>query len=358
MSPMEGSVGDALAYPFARYPAAGEAVEVADGIFWLSSPLPFAGLRQINLWLLSDGDGWTMVDCGYSSDVARGEIEAVWKALLGGRPVKRLIVTHFHPDHVGNAAFIAARWGLTPLMTQAEWLSANLALENGADSVARRAAFFRAHGLGADRIATFEHDVVPYAVGVRLPPAYARIRDGDVIDIGGDRWTVLVGEGHSPEHAALYCAERRILISGDQVLPTITTNISVLPSEPEADPLGRFLASLRRIGARVDRTVLVLPSHRLPFRNIRARLDALARHHDERLGQVLASCGAGATAAELIDALFPRALDGHQLGFAMGEAIAHLNHLVALGRLARQCDPAGVYRFKTADGGDILTTRV
>jgi len=335
-----------LVYPFAAMPAAQSVVEVAEGILWLSSPLPFVGLKQVNLWLIRDGDGWTMVDCGYGNDAAWADLVATWGAALGGRPIRRLVITHFHPDHAGNAARIAARWGVTPLMTQAEWLAANLALGDGGEAMARRVQFFRAHGLDAARIERFTTGVVPYRAGVRLPPEHRRIRDGDTLEIGRDRWTVIVGEGHSPEHAALYCAARRILISGDQILPTITTNISVWHDEPEGDPLGLFLATGRRLKRLIDPGTLVLPSHRRPFRNVMRRLDELARHHDERLAQVLAAARGEITAADLIDVLFPRALDGHQMGFAMGEAIAHLNHLVVEGRMERRRDASGTWRFR------------
>ena len=335
-----------LSYPFADYPPEGAAVEVAPGILWLSTPLPFAGLRQINLWLLSDGDGWTMVDCGYGYDAARDAIAGTWQAALGGKKLTRLIVTHFHPDHAGNSAWIAERWGLMPLMTQGEWFAANLALRESNDSVSPRVVFFRGHGLDEERIRMFETGAHFYSSGVRLPQAFLRIRDGDEIAIGADRWTVITGEGHSPEHAALYCAARKILISGDQILPTITTNISVWPNEPEADPLGLFLESGERFRARIDPATLVLPSHRRPFRNVRGRLAQLAEHHRQRLQQILDATAGETNAADLIDVLFQRTLDGHQMGFAMGEAIAHLNHLVTLGRMERVRDVSGAIRYR------------
>ena len=334
-----------LAYPFADYPPEGGAIEVADGIFWLSTPLPFVGLRQVNLWLLRDGDGWAMVDCGYAYDAARAAIAATWESVLRGRQISRLIITHFHPDHAGNSGWIAARWGIRPLMTQGEWFAANLAARDTyEESVARRVTFFREHGLDKTRTAIFQSGAILYSAGVELPLAFTRI--SDALAIGADRWTIITGEGHSPEHAALYCAERKLLISGDQILPTITTNISVWPTEPDADPLGLFLASGRRFAARLDPATLVLPSHRRPFRNVHRRLDELARHHDERLQLILRATDGETTAAELIDVLFQRTLDGHQMGFAMGEAIAHLNHLVTLGRMERVRDAAGAMRYR------------
>jgi glyoxylase-like metal-dependent hydrolase (beta-lactamase superfamily II) len=336
-----------LAYPFADFPPERGVVEVADGILWLSTPLPFAGLRQINLWLLADGDGWTMVDCGYGNAPARAVIEAIWASALGGKPITRLVITHFHPDHAGNSAWIAQRWNLLPYMTQGEWFAANIALRDDRETqIERRVAFFRAHGLDPTRIEVFRTGAVLYSAGVELPPAFSRIAAGDVLTIGGESWEILIGEGHSPEHAALYCPARKILISGDQILPTITTNISVWPTEPEGDPLGLFLASGARFARRLDRATLILPSHRRPFRNVHARLAQLAHHHEERLDLILRATGTETTAADLISVLFSRALDGHQMGFAMGEAIAHLNHLVTRGVMERVRDASGIIRYR------------
>jgi glyoxylase-like metal-dependent hydrolase (beta-lactamase superfamily II) len=336
-----------LSYPYPDYPPDGGAIEVADGIVWMSTPLPFIGLRQVNLWLLRDGDGWAMVDCGYAYGEARATIAQTWDAVLRGRPITRLFVTHFHPDHAGNSRWIADRWAIRPLMTQGEWFAANLAARDTYDdAVARRVAFFREHGLDEARIDIFKSGAVLYSAGVELPFAFTRVKDGDELAIGADRWTVITGEGHSPEHAALYCAARKLLISGDQILPTITTNISVWPTEPDADPLGLFLESGRRFAARLDPATLVLPSHRRPFHNVHRRLAELAQHHDERLDLILRATGTETTAADLIDVLFQRALDGHQMGFAMGEAIAHLNHLVTLGRMERVRGRSGVARYR------------
>ena len=185
------AVSGELVYPFEDYPPEGSAREVADGVFWLSTPMPFAGLRQVNLWLVRDGDGWTMVDCGYAYAAARAAIAATWESVLGGRPVTRLVITHFHPDHAGNSAWIAERWGVRPLMTQAEWFAAQIALRDKfEDAVARRIVFFREHGLDEARIETFAKGAILYSAGVELPPAFTRIKDGDELSIGADRWTV------------------------------------------------------------------------------------------------------------------------------------------------------------------------
>jgi glyoxylase-like metal-dependent hydrolase (beta-lactamase superfamily II) len=325
---------EGLHFPFPGYPAQGTATEVADGIFWISTPVPFVGLKQVNLWLVRDGDGWTMIDCGYGRPAVRATIEQVWGAVLGGRPVTRLIVTHFHPDHAGNCGWICEKWGLRPRMTQPEWFAANLAMASrDTDHFKPRAAFYLRHGLDEPRVNRFLAEVLPYRDGVKLPADYKRLRAGETVAIGPDRWTVMTGEGHSPEHVSLYCAARRILIAGDQILPMITTNVSTWQIEPEFDAVGAFLRSCKAFLDVLHPDTLILPSHRMPFLNVRHRLRELARHHATRLNVILAHAGDETDAGELIDVMFTPGLDGHQVGFAMGEAVAHLNHLVTLGHM-------------------------
>ena len=344
---------DGIAFPFADYPAAGTATEVAEGIFWISTTVPFVALKQVNLWLLRDGLGWTMIDCGYGKPDVREQLMQTWSSVLGGRPVTRLIVTHFHPDHAGNSGFIADHWNLRPLMSQGEWFTANLAhADKDTDAIKPREDFYRRHGLSEAQIATFTEEVILYKDGVTLPHDYKRLRNGDVVSIGNDRWQVVIGEGHSPEHVSLYCAERRILIAGDQILPAITTNVSTWPGEPEFDAVGAFLATCKKFLDLLAPDTLILPSHRKPFFNVRRRLHDLAEHHADRLNLILAGAGRETSAGELIDVLFRSGLDGHQIGFAMGEIIAHLNHLVALGHM-QMIESRAHVRYRRTTGDDV-----
>jgi glyoxylase-like metal-dependent hydrolase (beta-lactamase superfamily II) len=347
-------VVDGMSVPFPNYPADGAVIEVADGIFWMSNPVPFIGLKQVNSWLLRDGNGWTMVDCGYGRNDVRQHLEQIWRDVLKGKPITQLIITHNHPDHTGNAAWISERWGgLRPLMSMAEWFTANLSLLNrDSDNMEQRAAFYRLHGLDEPRVQKFLNEVIVYEDGVQLPPSYRRLREADVVTINGDRWRVIIGEGHSPEHVSLYCAERKVLIAGDQILPGITTNVSTWPYEPEFDAVGAFLRTCKRFLDTLDPDTLILPSHRKPFFNVRYRMFELARHHAARLNLMLSNSPPTVTAGELIDVLFKPGLDGHQLGFAMGEAIAHLNHLVVIGRMRMVEDRSGI-RYRTIDKSEV-----
>ncbi len=334
-----------LDYPFEALPEPGTAMPVAPGVHWVRMPLPFK-LDHINLFLLEDGDGWTLLDTGYGNDETKELWREVWGATLGGRPITRVIVTHFHPDHVGNAGWIAETLGLMPHMTQVEWMSANLAFRMaGTADVDRRIPWYARNGLASERLDFFRAGHVPYPNGVTLPPAYVRIREHDRLSIGGREWEVRIGTGHSPEHACLYCAELDVLLGGDQILPSISTNVSAWPYEPEADPLGDFLDSLREFADYLPEDVLVLPSHGRPFRGAHRRIAWLHDHHDERLGKIRDLLDRPRAAAELIDTLFPFEFDGHQLGFAMGEVIAHLNRLVHAGEVRRGEDDDGIVRY-------------
>ena len=336
-----------LTYPFEHPPEEGATIEVADGIFWASLPVPFVGLRQVNIWLLRDGPGWTMIDTGHGDPTTRMRLEHLFATVLHGRPVTRLILTHFHPDHAGNSGFVAERWGgLLPLMSQAEWFAANLAVRDAyTDSIEDREVFHQLHGLDPERAGRFRRDVLLYSAGVRLPPAFERLTEGDRVSIDGVQWQAIRGGGHSPEHMSLWCADRRILIAGDQILPTITTNVSVWQTEPLGDPLAQFLDACHRFEKIISPDALILPSHRRPFHGVRARLHALLTHHQARLDLVADGCAEPRAAGELLNLMFDRPLDGHQVGFAMGEALAHLNHLVGLGVLDRLPVEAGVQRF-------------
>ena len=335
----------AVHYPFADYPQAGTVTEVYPGIYWLSTPLPFR-LRAINLWLLRDGDGWAIIDCGYKRDDVRKQWSQVWETKLGDRPVKQLIVTHFHPDHMGNSRWLSERWGVRPQMTQAEWLWANLAVNDlNSDNVPQLAGFYRRHGLDELRVGILMEGFILYSAGVSVPDCYDRLFDNQLIRIDDKDWRVLVGYGHSPEHVCLYCAELGVMISGDQILPEITPNVSVWPWEPDADPLQGFLRTMERFRPILHRDTLVLPSHRKPFTGVHIRFQELELHHHERLEKIISAIGSGITAGDLLYHLFPANLDGHQVAFAMNEALAHLNYLMHCGRLRRVSDNQGVYRW-------------
>jgi len=331
-----------LHYPFPEVPAPGTTIEVAPGIHWLSMPLPFA-LDHINLWLVADGDGWTIIDTG----IGNPETRVLWEKILGSKRVKRVIVTHYHPDHAGNAAWLCQRYGVELWMTQGEYLTAHAVRTSSAgyttDAVL---SVFRKNGLEEQRAAGMGGRGNRYAALVpEFPLSYRRIIEGDEIAIGGHTWRAMIGHGHAPEHLSLYSKSLNTLIAGDMLLSTISTNVSVWSIDPEGDPLRLFLDSIARY-RELPADMLVLPSHGKPFRGAHDRVGQLERHHQDRFTDVEKSLRENPkSAAELLSVLFRRPLDGHQTFFAMGEAIAHLHYLYYAGRAKRAQGEDGIMRY-------------
>lgn len=346
MSPHDGG-NAALSFPHAAAPASGAVTTVAPGIKWLRMPLPFA-LDHINLWLLEDRDGWVIVDSGLDTDDTKRHWDDVLGHALDGKPVTRLIVTHFHPDHMGLAGWLTEKLAVPLWCTETEWLFARmLCLDDTEAFVTNALEFYRRTGADEATRSIFAGRGNPYRKRVSpVPHRFHRLSDGGEVTIGGHRWRVIVGRGHAPEHACLYSGDLDIFIAGDQVLPKISPNVSLWPQEPDADPLALFLSSLETIKHAVPASALVLPSHGLPFRGLHTRIDQLASHHEARLGEVEAACAAPRTCTEIVPVLFRRNLDAHQIGFAIGETLAHLQYLVNKGRMSRAERSDGVYIYR------------
>jgi len=312
-------------------------------------PLPFA-LDHINLWLLEDDESLVIVDCGLGNDVTRELWQRIFTGFFRGRQATRVIATHLHPDHAGNAGWLTERFNAPLWMSQADYLMAHAWRDEAAGhSIAALVTHLARHGLDGERVTALAQRGNAYRRAVpEFPEGYRRIVDGEEIAIGGRAWRVIMGYGHAPEHASLYCAEIGVLISGDMLLPKISTNISVNPVDAEGNPLALFLSSLRRLIALTPADTLVLPSHGLPFRGMRERVAQLEEHHRLRLGELEDVCGEPKSAAEVIGTLFRRELDVHQTFFAMGEALAHLNYLLHERLLARDLGSDSVVRFVRA----------
>lgn len=336
---------DGVRYVEEGWPGPGEAREVAPGVHWLRMPLPFK-LDHINLWLLEDGDGWTIVDSGICRDDVKQAWERIFATCCADRPVKRIIVTHFHPDHLGLAGWLVERCGVELWASLGEWAFGRmLSLDDGEQARQSFHGFYRAAGFDQAMMQLVDERAHAYKQRVSpVPAAIRRIRDGDELEVNGRSWRVIVGTGHSPEHACLHCGSLGVLISGDQVLPRISPNISVWPQEPEANPLKLYLDSLSRFRSLPAHT-LVLPSHDRPFVGLYPRLDQLAHHHDDRLAKTLDACALPRTAVEVLNGLFHREFDSHQLFFAIGESLAHLHFLR---------DEAVMARHRRADGADLF----
>ncbi|MEA3064893.1 MAG: hypothetical protein QOJ27_1339 [Sphingomonadales bacterium] len=327
-----------LTYPLGRRgPDNGELIALADGVGWARLPIP-GSLRHINVWVLEDGGGVALVDTGLDIAPCREAWEALFAGPLAGRAVTRVICTHFHPDHLGLAGWLTERFAVPLWMTRGEWLFGRLLASDIRDAPPREAiAHWRAAGWDEARIEAeaakgwgrFASVVSP------VPVSFVRMEEGDRIRIGGREWRILIGSGHCPEHACLIDDSGGLMIAGDQVLPRITSNVSLSLSEPEADPLGDWLASIEKLKGLPD-SLLVLPSHGEPFTGLHARLDALAHGHRDRLDALHSRLDEPRRAVDCFGILFARQIDDSMLGLATGEALAHLRRLEVEGRAVRE----------------------
>ena len=340
---------ESLTYPLQPPPAPGEAVQVAPGVLWLRMPLPMA-LNHINVWALADGDTWTVVDTGMQTTETAAAWQSAFSGALGGRPVGRVICTHMHPDHIGMAGWMTRRFGCQLWITRLEYLTCRmLAADTGREPPADAIRFYRAAGWDEDAIEDYKTRFGGFGKHIyALPDSFRRITDGDELEIGGHIWRAVVGRGHSPEHLCLHCPQLALMISGDQVLPRITSNVSVFPTEPEADPLADWLASITEVGCRVPDDVLVLPAHNEPFRGLHTRLGQLRARHEEALGGLREALREPKRAIDVFHVMFRRPVGLSLLTFATGEALAHLNCLMQRGQATRELDARGIAWYAAA----------
>lgn len=336
---------DAIRLPFPEPPKPGEAIAVAPGVLWARMPLPLR-LNHVNVWLLEERDGWTAVDCGLDTPQTREAWQALEAGPLRGRPIRRLVATHGHVDHIGLAGWVASRHGATFHATRASWLWGRVGhLNSGQPTTASALAFLESHGIAEGHRAAYASDrgVTSRLFGPQ-PTALHRIDDGQQIAMAGRSWRIIVANGHGDEHASFSDATGRVLIAGDQILQRISPVVGVFSTEPLADPLTEYLASLPRFAALAPET-LVLPSHGLPFYGLQKRVADLSHHHEVRLAQALAALDAPKAAAACAPALFEATTVESQWLLTLAETLAHLHRLVTLGQVRREVDGNGRVLF-------------
>jgi len=342
-----------ITYPWNDPPASGEAIELAEGVLWLRLPLPMV-LDHVNIYALDEGDSWTIVDTGIHS---RGSV-ALWEEVLAGplqgRPVSRVILTHHHPDHIGMAGWLMARYGAELLATRTSWLMARmLILDEEPRPTEQALAFWRSAGMDAEILARRKNDR-PYNfadICHPIPVGYSRLRQGDVLCAGGRSWDVHIGNGHAPEHLTLWSRDDALVLAGDQVIASISPNIGVYPTEPEADPLKEWLEACARLRTLARDDHLVLSGHKLPFTGLPFRLTQLLENHHGALERLVAHLATPRVAAECFAPLFRREIDEGTYGLALVETVAHLNHLHRAGRARRRRREDGAWLWTmTGDG--------
>lgn len=343
-------VNPALTFPFPTGPDRGQRIEVAPGVHWLRMPLPMA-LDHINVWSIEDGDGWALVDTGARNE----DTVRIWGEMLSGStcrgPITRVFVTHMHPDHVGMAGWITRKFGVQLWMSRLEYLTCRIMVsDTGREAPDAAIAFYRRAGWNEAQLEIYRGRFGQFGAMVHaLPDSFQRLQDGDRIRIGERDWQVIVGCGHSPEHACLYCPELRLLISGDQVLPRISSNVSVFPTEPAANPLNDWLHSLDKLQREVPADVLVLPAHHDCFHGLHVRIDALRSSLHKALDRLRALLDQPRRVVDVFPALFGRDISESNvlmLGMATGEAVAALNYLIARSEVVCEVGTAGIAHYR------------
>jgi glyoxylase-like metal-dependent hydrolase (beta-lactamase superfamily II) len=341
-----------LQFPFETPPLEGEAIEVAEGVLWMRLPLPMA-LDHVNIYALDEGDSWTIIDTGFDT----GRTRAIWQKFLdgplAGKPIGRILVTHHHPDHIGLAGWFQSDFGVKLWSTRTAWLFARMLLLDSAEgSPPETLAYYRSAGMRED---LYQERVTKagfsYAdVVAPMPLGFRRIKQDDVLTIGGRRWTVHIGNGHAPEHATLWCQDEPLVIAGDQIIASISPNLGVYATEPEADPVGDWLEACTRLSELATDAQLVLPGHKLPFKGLPARMQQLIDNHHGALGRLLKSLDEPKIASECFLALFKRTIKDGEYGLALVESMAHLNHLHQQGAISRTLRDDGAWIWQVKQG--------
>lgn len=347
---MKDGVTDGIRYPFDSPPEVGAAIEVAPGVLWMRMPLPMA-LDHVNVYALDDGDSWTVIDTGFASKKSRAIWEQLLDGPLGGKPVGRIVVTHHHPDHVGLAGWFMER-GAALWMPRTGWLMTRmLVLDEQPVAPPEAIAFYKRSGMdpavlaqrATDRPFNFADCVAP------LPLGFNRLQEGGTFTMGGRVWDIRMGDGHAPEHATFWSRDDNLVIGGDQLLPSISANIGVYPTEPEADPVADWISACERLQPFARDDQLVLGGHKLPFTGLPMRMVQMIENHHGALRRLEEFLSEPRRGGECFVPLFKREITGDAYGLALVEAIAHLNHLHQTGRARRWLGDDGAYRWQRSE---------
>jgi glyoxylase-like metal-dependent hydrolase (beta-lactamase superfamily II) len=339
---------NALQFPISVAPEMGQPLAVAKGVYWLRMPLPFS-LNHINLWLLEDSQGWTIVDTGINTKACKEIWQQVFDQHLKGKPVTQLIVTHLHPDHVGLAGWLCERWNLSLQMSRTDYMACRVLMaDTGKKAPLEATEFYRCAGVSEQQLDAYKSKFGGYGKGIySMPNSFVRLQDNDTVTMADTQWQIIVGRGHAPEHLCLYCPSLNVLIAGDQLLPSISSNVSVWPTEPRSNPLKEWLESCAMLQQKLPADVLVLPSHGQVFFGAHPRLQRLIDGHEKSLVKLLDACAQPQRNVDLFSQLFRRPISDDVLTLAVGETQAHVNYLVAQNKLQSHADAKGVLWYQT-----------
>ena len=337
-----------MRFPWETPPAPGEAIEVAEGVLWLRLPLPMK-LDHVNVYALDDGDGWTVIDTGFNTRTTRELWGTLMAGPLAGKPVHRVVATHHHPDHIGLAGWFQSEHGAELVTTRTAWLFSRMLSLDVQDSMpAETEAYYRAAGMDAEILAkrlaerpfNFADVVAP------MPLGFTRVKQGDTIRMGGRVWAVHMGDGHAPEHATFWSLDDDLVLTGDQILSSISPNIGVYATEPMADPLAEWLAACERLSPLARAEHLALGGHKLPFIGLPLRMQQLIENHHSALRRLLAHLDEPKAASGCFAPLFKRRIGPEEYGLALVEAVAHVNHLYHIGAVSREMGPDGAWLYQ------------
>ena len=337
-----------IRYPWDQPPNNGEIREIAEGIIWLRLPLPMK-LDHVNIYILDDGDGWTLIDTGMKTRKVIGMWQNLIDNILSGKPIKRVIATHHHPDHVGLHGWFVEHYGAEYVSTQVAYLTARmLTLDTQETYLESQISFYRKAGMRSDlfearkseRPFNFSDIVHPIPIG------FKQISEGDKIEMGGRTWDIRVDHGHAPDHATFWSCDDRLVLSGDQIIPSISSNIGVYPTEPDANPLKEWMISCERLKQFSKGDQLALPGHKLPFSGMPLRLTQLLENHNGALDRLRLDLKTPKTAGEVMPAIFKRNIEDSEYSLGLVEALAHCNYLWHAGEIRRSLDDDGAYRWQ------------
>lgn len=345
---MDGNRPPALRYPWETPPEPGQTIEVAPGVLWIRMPLPMK-LDHVNLYALDDGDGWTVIDTGFGSNLTRRLWGDVLAGPMGGKPVNRVVMTHHHPDHMGNVGWFQREHGAELLSTRTSWLFARmLSLDTQERPPVETVEFWRSAGMDPEILQQRENEK-PFNysdIVAPMPLGFTGLKEGDTITMGGRTWDVYLGNGHAPDHATFWSRDDNLVLSGDQILPSISPNIGVYVTEPEADPLAGWLEACEKFVPFANHDQLVLGGHKLPFTGLPVRLRQLIDNHHGALERLLNFLAEPHSAAECFATLFKRRIGAGEYGLALVESVSHVNHLYHQGLVTRTKRPDGAWEYQ------------